>query len=55
MGQPREQIERELFADVIEFHPLESLAGFDSPAALLARYDVAQVQVCLYRATQLTV
>ncbi len=48
------QIERRLFADFIEFHPLKSFAGYNGSAALLARYNVAQVQACLYRASRMT-
>ena len=50
-----EEIERELFADVIEFHRLEKFAGFAEPKDLLARYNVAQVQAALYGAVKLTV
>jgi predicted nuclease of restriction endonuclease-like RecB superfamily len=48
-------VERELFADVIEFHRLKSFPGYADGEALLARYNVAQVQAALYRATSLTV
>jgi predicted nuclease of restriction endonuclease-like RecB superfamily len=48
-------IEQELFADVIEFHRLERFPGYEDGAALLARYNVAQVQAALYRATSLKV
>lgn len=47
-----EEIEDQLFADVIE---LQKLRGFDQdlqPADLLARYNVAQTQAVLYRATR---
>ena len=54
VGKPWEAIERLLYADVIEFHPLKSFQGYESGAALLARYNVAQVQACLYQATRMT-
>lgn len=50
-----EEVERELFADVFEFNRLLSFEGYDSPEALLARYNVAQVQAALFNATRLTV
>jgi predicted nuclease of restriction endonuclease-like RecB superfamily len=48
-------LERELFADVIEFHRLKAFTGYDDGEALLARYNVAQVQAALYRAVSMTV
>ncbi len=54
VGKPWELIERGLYSDVIQFHPLKSFEGYESGAALLARYNVAQVQACLYRATRMT-
>jgi len=54
VGKPWEAIERLLYSDVIEFHPLKSFQGYENGAALLARYNVAQVQACLYRATRMT-
>lgn len=54
IGQPWEAIERSLYSDVIEFHPLKLFHGYESAAALLSRYNVAQVQACLYRATRMT-
>lgn len=55
IGRPWDEIERELFGDVIEFHRLESFDGFPDAAALLARYNVAQVQVALFGAVSLIV
>ena len=49
------QIERELFVDIIDFHPLKAFDGYPDAAALLARYNVAQVQASLYRAIQMTI
>lgn len=53
LNMPWPEIERKLFADVIEFHTLKSFEGYENAAALLARYNVAQVQACLYRATKM--
>ncbi|MEO8498073.1 MAG: DUF790 family protein, partial [Planctomycetota bacterium] len=50
-----EQIDAELFADVIEFQRLKRFEGYATPQALLARYNVAQTQTALYRAEQMTV
>jgi len=50
-----ENLAPELFADVFEYNRLLSFTGFDTPQALLARYNVAQVQVALFNATRLTV
>lgn len=50
-----EQIDARLFADVIEFQRLETFEGYDSPQALLARYNVAQTQAAMYGAEQLMV
>lgn len=50
-----EQIDSRLFSDVIEFQRLEKFDGYESPEALLARYNVAQTQAALYGAEQLLV
>ena len=42
-------------ADVVECHRLEAFAGYPSGEALLARYNVAQVQVALFRAVEMIV
>jgi predicted nuclease of restriction endonuclease-like RecB superfamily len=55
LGMSWPSIERSLFADVIEFHRLQEFAGYDSPEALLSRYNVAQFQAALYGAVQMTV
>lgn len=49
------QIERGLYADVMAFQPLEGFEGYPNPAAFLSRYNVAQLQACLYRAESMTV
>ncbi len=55
LGRPWEWIEGHLFADIFEFHRLAQFRDFETPQALLARYNVAQVQVALFRAVSLTV
>lgn len=55
LGRKWEEIDRELFADVIEFHRLLRFEGYADAAALLARYNVAQVQAALFGATEMTV
>ncbi|MCR4411697.1 MAG: DUF790 family protein [Thermoguttaceae bacterium] len=55
LGRPWEEIDRDLFADVIEFHRLVSFEGYSDAVALLARYNVAQVQAALFDAVSMTV
>ncbi|MCH8044456.1 MAG: DUF790 family protein [Planctomycetes bacterium] len=55
LGRSWQQIEQELFSDVIEFHRLVKFDGYDSPQRLLARYNVAQVQAALFGAVHMTV
>jgi len=55
VGRPWSQIDGELFADVIEFHRLKHFDGYPDAAALLARYNVAQVQAALFGAASMTV
>jgi predicted nuclease of restriction endonuclease-like RecB superfamily len=45
----------ELFSDHPHFVRLESFDGFESPLALLSRYNVAQLQAALLRAEYMTV
>jgi predicted nuclease of restriction endonuclease-like RecB superfamily len=49
------RIEQGLYADVIAFQRLEQFEGYPDAAALLSRYNVAQLQACLYRAESMTV
>ena len=49
-----EQIDRGLYADLIEFQTLQAFTGYPSPEAFLSAYNVAQIQACLYRATRMT-
>ncbi|HND56802.1 MAG TPA: DUF790 family protein, partial [Pirellulaceae bacterium] len=55
LGRPWAEIDRDLFADIMEFHRLERFDGYPDGPALLARYNVAQVQVALYGATAMNV
>ncbi len=56
LGKSWEEIESDLFADVIDFHRLESFAnGYADETSLLSRYNVAQVQATLLRATGMNV
>ena len=55
LGKTWEEIDRGLFADVIEFQRLREFAGYDGPRALLARYNVAQCQTALFDAVRMTV
>jgi len=52
---PWDQIEQGLYADVMAFQQLEGFAGYSDPSALLSRYNVTQLQACLYRAESITV
>ncbi len=55
VGKSWNQIERELFADVIQFHRLKTFEGYDTAQQLLARYNVAQSQAVLYDAVSMVV
>lgn len=55
LGRTWEEIDRHLFADVIDFHRLVRFDGYPDARALLSRYNVAQVQAALYGAVSMTV
>lgn len=55
LGVSWNQIEDALYADVMAYQRLESFAGCPDPASLLSRYNVAQLQACLYKARGMTV
>ena len=55
LGKPWDEIESELYADVLDFQKLTAFHGFADPAALLSRYNVAQLQACLYRCERMAV
>lgn len=55
LGQSWDELEGRLFEDIIEFHRLKAFDGYPNAQALLARYNVAQVQVALFDALEMTV
>ena len=55
LGRPWPDIEAELYADVVDFQRLKEFRGYPDAAAFLSRYNVAQLQACLYRAERMTV
>lgn len=55
LGMSWEEIDAKLFADIIEFHRLQEFVGYEDPKQLLARYNVAQTQVALFDAANMTV
>jgi len=55
LGLPWSEIEQGLYADVMSFQQLEQFEGYPNASALLSRYNVAQLQACLYRAESMTV
>jgi predicted nuclease of restriction endonuclease-like RecB superfamily len=55
LGLTWDEIDGQLFADVQECHRLEAFAGYPGGEALLARYNVAQVQPALFRAVEMRV
>ncbi len=55
LGLSWEQIEQSLYSDVIACQRLERFDGYPNSSALLSRYNVAQLQACLYRAENIIV
>jgi len=55
LGREWDDLDARLYADVVAFQHLESFRGYPSAVALLSRYNVAQLQACLYAAERLTV
>ena len=55
LGRDWQEICDELFADVVDFHRLESFEGYPSARPLLSRYNVAQIQASLFSAISMTV
>jgi hypothetical protein len=55
LGLPWCKIEQILYSDVIDFQQLERFDGYPNAQAFLKRYNVAQIQACLYRAESMTV
>ena len=55
LGSEWEDIEAAFYSDMMEFHCLKKFIGYPDAAALLSRYNVAQVQVALYSATEMVI
>lgn len=55
LGRPWDEIERGLYADVIDHQPLREFPGYEHSQDLLSRYNVAQVQAALYRAERMEI
>ena len=55
LKRPWGEIEEDLFSDLHDFRRLKSFDGDADAAALLARYNVAQVQAALYDAVEMRV
>jgi predicted nuclease of restriction endonuclease-like RecB superfamily len=55
IGRPWAEIEAGLYVDVIDRQPLVKFEALLEPQALLSRYNLAQVQACLYKATRMSV
>ncbi len=55
IGKPWERISDELFSDVIELQKLKSTDESIGPSDLLSRYNVAQTQAALYRASRVRI
>src|SRR5205823_14035944 len=55
LAQSWPDIEAGLFADIFEFHRLQSFEGFTDGRALLSRYNVAQIQAALFDAETMSV
>jgi len=55
LGLSWDRIDEMLYADVMEYQRLDAFEGYPSASALLSRYNVAQLQACLYRAESMVV
>ncbi|MEN6333234.1 MAG: DUF790 family protein [Phycisphaerales bacterium] len=55
LGTPWDQIDADLYGDIIAFQQLETFPGYPDAAAFLSRYNVAQLQAALYRAETIVV
>jgi predicted nuclease of restriction endonuclease-like RecB superfamily len=55
IGRPWPDIADALYADVIDFQTMRVFQGYGDAEALLARYNVAQLQASLYRAESMSV
>ncbi len=55
LKRPWPEIERDLYADVIQYQRLEKFEAYPTPEDLLKAYNIGQIQACLYRAVRMTV
>jgi len=55
LGQTWDQIDRRLYVDVLDRQPLAEFPPGITPAELLSRYNLAQLQACLYQCQRMTV
>ena len=55
IGRTWPEIDRDLFADIIEFQRLKVFRGYSTGVDLLARYNVAQIQAALFGAVMMTI
>lgn len=55
LGRSWAEIDGAMYTDVIDRQPLLRFDGLPSPEALLSRYNLAQLQACLYKARSMTV
>jgi hypothetical protein len=55
LGKPFEQIDAGLYVDVLDRQPLREFPAAMSPQGLLSRYNLAQLQACLYQCLRMTV
>jgi predicted nuclease of restriction endonuclease-like RecB superfamily len=55
LGRPWEEVERQLYVDVIDHQPLVKFENPPTPEQLLSRYNLAQLQACLYKSQRMTV
>ena len=55
LGKTWEQIEAGLYVDVMDRQPLREFKADLTPSDLLSRYNLAQLQACLYQCQRMTV
>jgi predicted nuclease of restriction endonuclease-like RecB superfamily len=55
IGRPWDEMEAGLYVDVMSDQPLKSFEGFASAQAFLSRYNLSQLQACLYKARSMVV
>jgi predicted nuclease of restriction endonuclease-like RecB superfamily len=55
IGRPWAEIDAAMYTDVIDRQPLLEFAGYPDAESLLSRYNLAQLQACLYKAQRLSV